>query len=165
MHADGEGTRIRMELFKEMASRMSKKFDKYWSKYSVVLSFGAILDPRLKLQLLRYCYSKVDDASAQEKVETMKKKLYKLYEHYANSQIGATTSTILCKPTQERSRSKQKESRLFDEFKMFESESFCNVESLIGPYLEEMKSDYRSFMGWMLLSIGRKMKGNIPTFQ
>ncbi|XP_060183253.1 zinc finger BED domain-containing protein RICESLEEPER 2-like [Lycium barbarum] len=62
-------------VIKEMASRMSKKFDKYWSKYSVVLAFGAILDPRFKLQLLRYCYSKVDDASAQEKVETMKKKI------------------------------------------------------------------------------------------
>lgn len=84
------------EVIKEMASRMSKKFDKYWSIYSVRFSFGAILDPRFKLQLLRYCYSKVDASSAQEKVETMKKKLHKLYDHYANNQIGAITSTILC---------------------------------------------------------------------
>ena len=36
-----------------------KKNDKYWSDYSMVLSFGCILDPRFKFGFLRFCYSKL----------------------------------------------------------------------------------------------------------
>ncbi|XP_060200821.1 zinc finger BED domain-containing protein RICESLEEPER 2-like [Lycium barbarum] len=134
------------EVIKEMASRMSKKFDKYWTIYSVVLSFGVIFDLRFRLQLLRCCYSKVDASSAQDKVETMKKKLYKLYDHYANNQIGATTSTVLCKPTEEGSKPKRRDCRLFDEFKKFESQSVCNAgKSELDLYLEELKLDYDKF--------------------
>jgi len=39
-------------LIKNMAELMIVKFQKYWDKYSVALSFGAILDPRMKLETL-----------------------------------------------------------------------------------------------------------------
>ena len=47
-------------LIQSMCCRMKEKFDKYWSEYSVVLAFGAILDPTKKLNFLRYTYSRLD---------------------------------------------------------------------------------------------------------
>ena len=45
---------------KEMALNMKDKFQKYWKEYSIVLAFGAILDPRLKVDFVMYCYKKLD---------------------------------------------------------------------------------------------------------
>ncbi|KAK4269452.1 hypothetical protein QN277_022606 [Acacia crassicarpa] len=42
------------DVIRDMSMRMKEKFDKYWKQYSVVLAFGAILDPRLKLVFLLY---------------------------------------------------------------------------------------------------------------
>ena len=43
-----------------MALNMKEKFQKYWKEYSIVLAFGAILDPRLKVDFVMYCYKKLD---------------------------------------------------------------------------------------------------------
>jgi len=48
----------------EMASRMQVKFDKYWDQYNIILAIGAILDPRLKVQILKSAYNKVDSSSS-----------------------------------------------------------------------------------------------------
>ena len=42
-----------------MVKEMKIKFDKYWSDYSLILLCAAVLDPRYKLNLLRYCYKKI----------------------------------------------------------------------------------------------------------
>ncbi|XP_047270202.1 zinc finger BED domain-containing protein RICESLEEPER 2 isoform X1 [Capsicum annuum] len=90
------------EVIKEMAARMLKKFQKYWNIFSVVLSFGVILDPRFKTQLLEFCFSKVDASSAKKSVATIEKKLHKLYEQYENNQASTVTATTLqCKPNEE----------------------------------------------------------------
>nr|GLL19832.1 Putative AC transposase [Ipomoea trifida] len=36
------------------------KFDKYWSEYSVILAIVDVLYPRLKFDLIKFCYSKFD---------------------------------------------------------------------------------------------------------
>ena len=36
-------------IIKDMAMRIKVKFDKYWSDYSVVLAFGVVLDPHMKI--------------------------------------------------------------------------------------------------------------------
>ena len=38
------------KVIEDMASKMHVKFEKYQKQYSVVLAFGAVLDPRMKLQ-------------------------------------------------------------------------------------------------------------------
>ncbi|KAM3361533.1 hypothetical protein P3S68_016387 [Capsicum galapagoense] len=135
------------EVIKEMAARMFKKFQKYWNRFNLVLSFGAILDPRLKTQLLEFCFSKVDASSAKENVATIEKKMHKLYEQYENNQNGpGPTITVQCKLVEEESRSKQKKSILFTEFKVFENASVCNAgKSELTLYLEEQKLHYESF--------------------
>ncbi|KAM3344073.1 hypothetical protein P3S68_026164 [Capsicum galapagoense] len=135
------------EVIKEMAAKMFKKFQKYRNIFSVVLSFGVILDPHFKTQFLKFYFSKVDASSAKESVATIEKKLHKLYEQYENNQARTVTATTLqCKPNEEGSQSKQKKSSLFVEFKEFESTSICNVgKSKLTLYLEEQKLDYESF--------------------
>ncbi|KAH7677493.1 Tam3-transposase (Ac family) protein [Dioscorea alata] len=56
-------------VISDMCRRMKENFDKYWSQYSMVLAFGAILDPRIKLSMLEYFYGKVesDSSKCQEK--------------------------------------------------------------------------------------------------
>jgi hypothetical protein len=39
-----------------MVTEMKKKFDKYWTDYSSVVSCAAVIDPRYKLELLSFCY-------------------------------------------------------------------------------------------------------------
>ena len=40
-------------IIKDMAIRMKVKFDKYWTDYNVVLAFGVMLDPRMKLSMIK----------------------------------------------------------------------------------------------------------------
>jgi len=56
--------------------RMMIKFDKYWEEYSVVLAFSVILNPRVKLETLGYCYEQIDPLCWQPKLENIKEKLY-----------------------------------------------------------------------------------------
>ncbi|KAM3373675.1 hypothetical protein P3S68_012389 [Capsicum galapagoense] len=135
------------EVIKEMAARMLKKFQKYWNIFSVVLSFGAILDPRFKTQLLEFYFSKVDASSAKKSVATIEKKLHKLYEQYENNQASTVTATTLqCKPNEEEVNPNKKSPVYLLEFKEFESTCICNAgKSELTLYLEEQKLDYKSF--------------------
>ena len=82
-------------IISSMCENMLVKFDKYWNEYSIVLAFGAVLDPRIKLELLGYFYSEVesDNAKCQEKIELVKNKLYKLFESYNNS-LNSSSSQL-----------------------------------------------------------------------
>ncbi|XP_019167900.1 PREDICTED: zinc finger BED domain-containing protein DAYSLEEPER-like isoform X2 [Ipomoea nil] len=77
-----------------MAKNMKAKFDKYWDDYSVILAMGAILDPRLKLQFVEYCYKKLDPFTCQDKIEGIKKKLYLLYDEYKKKSDGFSSSRV-----------------------------------------------------------------------
>ena len=55
-------------LIQSMCSIIKENFDKYWSEYSVVLAFGAILDLTKKLNFLKYTYSKLDPHGYEKKL-------------------------------------------------------------------------------------------------
>ena len=89
-------------LIQSMCCRMKEKFDKYWSEYSVVLAFEAILDPTKKLNFLRYTYSRLDPCDYEEKMKKVKKALYALFEEYRNkgASINLTsTSNVSQQPS------------------------------------------------------------------
>ena len=69
-------------LIQSMCRRKKEKIDKYWSEYSVVLAFGSILDPIKKLNFSKYTYSKLDPHGYEERLESVKKALYALFEEY-----------------------------------------------------------------------------------
>ncbi|CAL0299596.1 unnamed protein product [Lupinus luteus] len=83
-----------------MAHNMKAKFEKYWSEYTTVLAFGAILDPSKKLEFVQCLYEEVDPFYV-EKVKQIKINLYRLYDEYVNkddqsneshSQVQASSS-------------------------------------------------------------------------
>jgi hypothetical protein len=74
---------------RSMASQMISKFEKYWSKFSVVLAIAVVLDPRYKLRLVKYYYSKIyRDKSPQ--YDNVKDKLTK---HFMEYRAASTTSS------------------------------------------------------------------------
>ena len=80
-------------LIKNMAKLMIVKFEKYWDEYSVVLAFGVILDPRMKLET-----EKNYSLTWEPKLEKIKEKLYKLFVEYSTK--GFTTSSSVQKQKQ-----------------------------------------------------------------
>nr|GMD76670.1 zinc finger BED domain-containing protein DAYSLEEPER-like [Ipomoea batatas] len=77
-----------------MAMNMKLKFDKYWDDYSVILAIGVILDQRLKLQFVEYCYKKLNPLTCQVKIEGIKKKLYMLYDEYKKTSGDSSSSRV-----------------------------------------------------------------------
>ncbi|GJY76854.1 zinc finger BED domain-containing protein RICESLEEPER 2-like protein [Tanacetum coccineum] len=67
-----------------MARDMKTKFDKYWETYTMVLSFGAILDPRYKLNIVEFYLSELgmEGPLLIEKVQSVEDGLRKLYSAY-----------------------------------------------------------------------------------
>ncbi|CAL5193007.1 unnamed protein product [Lathyrus oleraceus] len=89
-----------------MVESMILKFEKYWDEYSVILAFGIVLDPRMKLDSLGYCYKMIDPLNWELKLENIKLKLYKLFAEYSSSSSNAssipatTSSTMSIEPNQ-----------------------------------------------------------------
>jgi len=75
-----------------MTLDMMVKFEKYWTDHSVVLSFGAILDPRLKDKFLKYCYARLDASTCEEKLKNVLDKFRGLYEEYVSYYCNQSTS-------------------------------------------------------------------------
>ncbi|XP_019434594.1 PREDICTED: zinc finger BED domain-containing protein DAYSLEEPER-like [Lupinus angustifolius] len=112
------------EVIRGMSEKMIVKFEKYWNDYSVTLAMGAVLDPRMKLEMLRCCYSEIDVGTADEKVAHVKSNLYMLFEKYAaattnNNQSNSNVQTNLTSgPLPKTSRSTTSVKRcMFDELK------------------------------------------------
>ncbi|XP_071920704.1 zinc finger BED domain-containing protein RICESLEEPER 2-like [Coffea arabica] len=77
-------------LNSEMASNVKTKFQKYWDCYTVILSFAIILDPHYKLQFVEYCFFVLDPQSRDEKVLSIKQKLFRLFEEYSRTNTAIT---------------------------------------------------------------------------
>ncbi|KAL0814308.1 hypothetical protein Bca101_070751 [Brassica carinata] len=135
-------------VMKEMAKKMRVKFSKYWDEYSLVLAMGAVLDPRLKLQILRTAYDKVDPRNAEKKVEVVKKNLKKLYEEYgAKFQSSSSTSSATPTPYELLTESPLEDDLNYDLFELERSiqPGLDNKKTNLEMYLEDPRLDTRSF--------------------
>ena len=75
-----------------MANQMISKFEKYWSEFSVVLAIAVVLDPRYKLRLVKYYYTKIYGDESME-YANVKEKLTKLFMEY--SAFTTSSSTVV----------------------------------------------------------------------
>jgi hypothetical protein len=73
-----------------MATQMISKFEKYWSKFSVVLAIVVVLDPHYKLRLIKYYYTKIYGVYSKE-YDNVQKKLTKLFMEYSASTTSSST--------------------------------------------------------------------------
>ncbi|XP_073225616.1 zinc finger BED domain-containing protein DAYSLEEPER-like [Cicer arietinum] len=127
-----------------MATYMKKKFEKYWKDYSVVLAFAIILDPRLKVPFLKYCYTTLDALTCNVKLKNVENKFRVLYQEYVN--IFNHQSVVLSQSSQDsnswskssREGSKTKKCKIISDFKTFQNQPISNSgKSELDAYLEE----------------------------
>ncbi|XP_010527601.1 PREDICTED: zinc finger BED domain-containing protein RICESLEEPER 2-like [Tarenaya hassleriana] len=70
------------EMIESMANNMKEKFDKYWEEYNITFALAAVLDPRMKLELLEFAYNEVDPTNSKEKIDIV----FKAYERRTAAQ-------------------------------------------------------------------------------
>ncbi|XP_010556070.1 PREDICTED: zinc finger BED domain-containing protein RICESLEEPER 1-like [Tarenaya hassleriana] len=87
------------QMIQSMANNMKGKFDKYWEEYSVTLALGAVLDPRMKLELLEFAYSEIDPSTSKEKIDLVKKNLVFLFNQYKNKSVSPSCSCGTTSPS------------------------------------------------------------------
>lgn len=117
------------KVIRDMSLDMMVKFEKYWTNYSVVLAFGAILDPRLKVKFLKYCYTKLDALTAEAKLGNLMQKFKMLYEEYvkyfANQNISLSQSSYesisLSNPSRSSQGNKTKKSKFTSDLQDFKA--------------------------------------------
>ncbi|XP_075474686.1 zinc finger BED domain-containing protein RICESLEEPER 1-like [Primulina tabacum] len=158
------------EVISDMCKRMLGKFEKYWTQYSMVLAFGVILDPRIKLSMLEVFYSKVesDFVKCLEKIELVKAKFYKLFDEYSKTDNASSSRPRSSFSTQIAPQSaregKGKSKSIFYEMMAYESQTITNVEkSQIDLYLEEPKLEFAYHQDLNVLEYWKDKKHPYPT--
>ncbi|KAL6552579.1 hypothetical protein OROHE_007943 [Orobanche hederae] len=78
-----------VDFVKKLALKMREKFDKYWGDCSLLMAMGAVLDPRYKMKLVEFCYSKIYPATkANEEIELVRFNLHELYAEYISNRAA-----------------------------------------------------------------------------
>lgn len=70
-----------------IAAEMHEKFDKYWKDCSLVLAIAVVMDPRFKMKLVEFSYSKLYGEEASKYVEVVKDALHELYRYYISEVV------------------------------------------------------------------------------
>ncbi|XP_019092371.1 PREDICTED: zinc finger BED domain-containing protein RICESLEEPER 2-like [Camelina sativa] len=83
----------------KLAQEMQIMFTKYWKDYSLILAMGAVLDPRMKLQMLEVAYERVNPTTSASKIKELKDNLEMLYEDYkAKSRTCSSSVSVTPNP-------------------------------------------------------------------
>jgi hypothetical protein len=80
-----------------LANQMISNFEKYWSKFNVVLAITVVLNPRYKLRLVKYYYTKIYGVESME-YDNVQRKLTKLFIEYSAS---TTSSSTIVRPQED----------------------------------------------------------------
>ena len=124
------------EYMRKMAATMSIKFDKYWGDCNMLMSIASVLDPRYKMEFLKFIfpqlYNVVDSQDHLKKVMEVLKELYQTYVSESET-TGSKDTTIKDK--------KQFSSNLQQ---VIDFEQFCYTNSVaerteLELYLEEKR--------------------------
>ncbi|CAL1355290.1 unnamed protein product [Linum trigynum] len=129
---------------RSMASRMLKKFDKYWGEANLVVSLAAVLDPRNKFKMLEaYFPDLYTPADSELNVRMVRDKLYKLFHEFVEDfrarNVASAASDVQTAPSASTStgNSKKRSGRArFDS--MVQNVNFAStMKSELDIYLEE----------------------------
>ncbi|GLU20234.1 hypothetical protein SLE2022_364440 [Rubroshorea leprosula] len=119
-----------------MAKNMKIKFDKYWDCSSLVLAFAIILDPRFKLDYVKYCCVKLDETTHLAKYENVKNCLKSLYNEYSHNEDKNVEAIEIVSHGAVNLRSPLVHDEDFDEF---EPNKLSRYGSKLHRYLEERR--------------------------
>lgn len=69
-------------VVREMAEKMTLKFDKYWSSVNGLLAVAAVLDPRDKMGCVEYYFNEIYGDLAEMEIDRVRSLLYDLLAEY-----------------------------------------------------------------------------------
>nr|GMD40798.1 zinc finger BED domain-containing protein RICESLEEPER 2-like [Ipomoea batatas] len=156
-------------LICDMCKKMFEKFDKYWSEYSIVLAFGAIFYPRIKLVTLEHLYEELenDTIKVQDMISRVKTKLNKLFSAYADVVTPRPSqprfSQVSSSSMQREGVGKSKGKRAFEAIKKYDSQSVKTIgKSELDIYLEEPKLEYAYYEDLNILDYWKERMHRYP---
>jgi len=80
------------EYIKAMAYKMSTKFQKYWGECNLLMSIAAVLDPRNKMTMIRFCfpiiYQELEATTSVDRTLSVLNELYVEYVQEYNSSVA-----------------------------------------------------------------------------
>ncbi|KMT18729.1 hypothetical protein BVRB_2g028520 [Beta vulgaris subsp. vulgaris] len=77
-----------------LARRMKSEFDVYWDACHDVLALAIIFDPRYKLSFVKFCYGKLDKASAEDRYVSTCRRLDRLFKTYSDQVFASQTNEM-----------------------------------------------------------------------
>ncbi|KAL0361035.1 UNVERIFIED_CONTAM: Zinc finger BED domain-containing protein RICESLEEPER 2 [Sesamum radiatum] len=68
----------------ENSNLMKEKFDKYWEECCLILAVAVVFDPRFKMDLVQYFYTRIYGDNAYSYIQRVRNTLYKLFISYGD---------------------------------------------------------------------------------
>ncbi|RZC67124.1 hypothetical protein C5167_010814 [Papaver somniferum] len=77
-------SRSNLEFIRNMVKEMQKKFDSYWKELSAILAMAVVLDPRSKMNFVKFTYSKLyaDERELERQVNKVHNNIKALFNEY-----------------------------------------------------------------------------------
>ncbi|KAL0317397.1 UNVERIFIED_CONTAM: Zinc finger BED domain-containing protein RICESLEEPER 1 [Sesamum angustifolium] len=123
------------DYVRRMVSRMKQKFEKYLDECCLVLAIAVIFDPRFKLDLVEYFYSRIYGILARSYIQRVRDKLVNMFIDYRGSfAISVNESNVMSSSGAETCVSL----RDFDRW-CYESRVSNNQKSELESYLEKAR--------------------------
>ena len=85
------------DFMKKMTTKMNGKFVKYLGECNLLMAIGAVLDPRYKMQLIKFCFPHIYSAEeCDSHINEVSESLHALYSVYASleGKTSANTSNV-----------------------------------------------------------------------
>ncbi|KAL0386037.1 UNVERIFIED_CONTAM: Zinc finger BED domain-containing protein RICESLEEPER 1 [Sesamum radiatum] len=123
------------DYVRRMVSRMKQKFDKYWDECCLVLGVAVVFDPRFKMDLVEYFYSRIYSTDAHSYIQRVRDKLVSMFIDYGGSCAVSVNDPNVMGSSGVETRASLRD---FDRW-CYESRVSNNQKSELESYLEEAR--------------------------
>jgi len=126
------------QVFSSIAREMHERFDKYWKDCNLVLAIAVVMDPRFKMKLVEFSYSKIYGMEAAKYVKVVDDALHELYKDYVAHPLASAGEANKNAPASNMAAAPSSGDGLLD-FDMYLSEIAISQpsKSELEQYLEE----------------------------
>lgn len=122
-------------VMQNMASKMAEKYDKYWENIHGILGVATVLDPRYKMSLIEFYFSRIFVIDSNLKIEAIRKLCYDLLTEYQGklSKLGSESSSKVVSSFEDGD-----DLSLYDKFILSRKKTkIADVKSELDKYLED----------------------------
>ncbi|KAH7839612.1 hypothetical protein Vadar_006257 [Vaccinium darrowii] len=122
-------------VMQNMASKMAEKYDKYWENIHGILGVATVLDPRYKMSLIEFYFSRIFVIDSNLKIEAIRKLCYDLFTEYQGklSKLGSESSSKVVSSFEDGD-----DLSLYDKFILSRKKTkIADVKSELDKYLED----------------------------